>query len=134
MGDGLSAVGGGPGFDQAAEHFADDDRSLFQTLENFLRQIVDSAGDLDLGPQFRQGAFGHIKETDGVFVRVALIAFGDIAWHTDGRPSELIAQAKIRAERPGLADLVNLNRQIPGLLPHQKLFKPLSHSSSLTKK
>lgn len=47
MGD--RAMGGGAGFDQDAEHFADEDGLLIKILKNFFGNVVDAAGDIHLG-------------------------------------------------------------------------------------
>jgi hypothetical protein len=76
---------------------------------------------LHLGAQFTQRTPRDVKEPQGVLIRPAAGAFGDVRWHGDRRPAQLIDEREVIPDRRDIHDSIDFDREGLGGLPCRKI-------------
>ena len=118
--DGAIAAGG-PESNKPSEETA----SFLSTAQKRLADtVIQKAGllhHLHLGAKLTQRAPCDVKEPQGVLIRPPAGAFGDVRWHGDRRPAQLIDEREIIPDRRDIHDSIDFDREGLGGLPCRKI-------------
>jgi len=76
---------------------------------------------LNLGAKLTQRAPCDVKKPQGVLIRPPAGAFGDVRWHGDRRPAQLIDEREVIPDRRDVHDSIDFDREGLGGLPCRKI-------------
>jgi len=122
----------GAGFDEAAKHLGDFFAECVQFGELFFRQEAYLSAEIELGAEFSDGSFCHVKESDRVFICITLVSFSDIAGNAHRSPAHLIDKPELAGETICVCDIIDADSQGLAFLPNQQTLKAAAtHTSCL---
>ena len=121
VGVGGASASGGPETNKPSEETAS---FLGTTQKRLADTAIQKAGllhHLHLGAKLTQRAPCDVKEPQGVLIRPAAGAFGDVRRHGDRRPAQLIDEREVIPDRRDIHNSIDFDREGLGGLPCRKI-------------
>ena len=112
---------GGPESNKPSEETASFLSTAQKRLADTAIQKASLLHHLHLGAKLTQRAPCDVKEPQGVLIRPAAGAFGDVRWHGDRRPAQLIDEREVIPDRRDIHDSIDFDREGLGGLPCRKI-------------
>ncbi len=121
VGVGGASASGGPETNKPSEETASFLGTAQQRLADTAIQKASLPHHLHLGAKLTQRAPCDVKEPQGVLIRPAAGAFGDVRRHGDRRPAQLIDEREVIPDRRDIHDSIHFDREGLGGLPCRKI-------------
>jgi len=117
----LTVTAGGPETNKSSKETAGFLRAPQKRLADTTVQQACLLHHLHLGAQLTQRAPRDVKEPQGILIRPPTSAFGDVRWHGDRRPAQLIDEREVIPDRSDIHDSIDFDREGLGGLPRRKI-------------
>ena len=121
VGLGGAVTAGGPETNKPSEETASFLGAPQKRLADTTIQQACLLHHLHLGTQLTQRAPRDVKEPQGILIRPPASAFGDVRWHGDRRPAQLIDECEVIPDRRDIYDSIDFDREGLGGLPRRKI-------------